>query len=188
MLQVTKHRGPEPDDKLGDLYHVIYDDGDAEDLNSKEVKQPGLCNLDSSILPVAQVDTLAHPQLFESLCDDQLEQAMATFNHNELYPLVKKKVSISTGTKKEKEVTLFGENRAGSPIFSTVRGFHVDGCVSLLHVNIFFKSGKKLPIYSKIFRMPRIQRYKPASGYPRCDKKKLDTLGYLHKLFLGHTQ
>lgn len=40
LTQVTKHLAPEAGDKLGDLYHVAYDDGDSEDLDSKEVRLP----------------------------------------------------------------------------------------------------------------------------------------------------
>lgn len=55
---------------------------------------------------------------------------MALYAYNKRYPLVTKTVSISTRMKKDKKVALFGENRTGSPVFSTIKGYHEAGYVS----------------------------------------------------------
>lgn len=70
--------------------------------------------------------------------DNQIEEAMAVYNYSKLYPLVRKEVSIPTSGTKNKKVALFGENRAGSPVFATVEGYHKDGYVSLL-LQLYFQ-------------------------------------------------
>lgn len=87
-------------------------------------------------------ETLAHMLFYAYSCvvcyllDTQLEEAITVYNYNKRYPLVRKKVSISTSTKKNKKVALFGENTAGSPVFATVQGYHDDGCVLLFHATV----------------------------------------------------
>lgn len=63
---MIKHRGPDPTDNLGDLYRVKYDDGDAEDLNSQEVKRPEISALMSNF---AQIDcTIVIRSLIRIFC------------------------------------------------------------------------------------------------------------------------
>lgn len=135
MFQVTKHLAPEEDDGE-DLYHVAYDDGDSEDLDCVEVKRLQSRNFsfrESRLICLRANATLANPSfanpcLCGRLCYRQLEEAITIHNYNKLYPLVRKKVSISTSTTKKK-VALFGENREHSPVFRTVKGYHDDGYV-----------------------------------------------------------